>query len=124
MTSNSLNGNDLIVPIYIDTSALLDILASIEGGFSVVERVTTSAQNNDVSDKSIQGGLGLSNVLSGLLKLDLNATRSQRSEGQRGEQRETEKYHTYGSLVSKLRRLLDEENAIKRLSDDLERVMH
>lgn len=32
---------DLIVPIYVDTNALLDLLASIEGGFSLVEKVTS-----------------------------------------------------------------------------------
>jgi hypothetical protein len=33
--------DDLIAPIYVDTNVLLDLLASIEGGFSVVEKVTT-----------------------------------------------------------------------------------
>ena len=64
-----MNGN-LIVPVYIDTNALLDVLASIEGGFSFVEKVTSHTSSSSEKDKSASAEtgteFGIPNVLSPL----------------------------------------------------------
>ncbi len=66
--------NNYIVPIYIDTNALLDVLASIEGGFSVVEKLTTQTtqSSNKGVDSNTSGGteFGIPNILN-LLKVNL-----------------------------------------------------
>jgi hypothetical protein len=36
-----LQNQELVIPVYIDTNALLDLIASIEDGFSLVEKVTS-----------------------------------------------------------------------------------
>ena len=36
-----LDAEDLLISVYLDTSALLDLLATIEDGFTLVERVTS-----------------------------------------------------------------------------------
>jgi hypothetical protein len=69
--------DDLIIPIYIDTNALLDLLASIEGGFSVIEKVTTQSAQTKGIDREVKADtgteFGIPNVLS-ILKLNLGYT--------------------------------------------------
>jgi len=109
--------DDLIIPIYIDTNALLDLLASIEGGFSIVEKVTTRTITTTGSDKSVaaEAGteFGIPNVLS-LLKIKLGGSSSSKKQQETGEEKEAERYHTYGSLLYRLRAFLDSENLIKQ----------
>lgn len=50
--------SNLVVPIRIDTNALLDLLASIEDGFSIVEKVTPRTITTAGSDKSISAEAG------------------------------------------------------------------
>jgi hypothetical protein len=110
--------DNLIVPIYIDTNALLDLLASIEGGFSFVEKVTSRTSTSSEKEKSAlaEAGteFGIPNVLS-LLKIKLGGTLSAKKGEEYGEERETERYHTYGSLLHRLRSYLEAENLVKKL---------
>lgn len=109
--------DNLIVPIYVDTNALLDLLASIEGGFSIVEKVTTRTTTTSGSDKSISAEagteFGIPNVLN-LLKIKLGGSLSSKKQREAGEEKEAERYHTYGSLLYRLRGFLDDEDLIKR----------
>lgn len=110
-------GDKLVIPIYIDTNALLDLLASIEGGFSIVEKVTTRTTTTTGSDKAVvaEAGteFGVPNVLN-LLKIKLGGSLSSKRQQETGEEREAERYHTYGSLLYRLRTFLDSESLIKR----------
>jgi len=110
--------DNLIVPIYVDTNALLDLLASIEGGFSFVEKVTSRTSTTSERDKSAlaEAGteFGIPNVLS-LLKIKLGGSLSTKKGEEKGEEREAERYHTYGSLLHRLRTYLESEKLIKHL---------
>lgn len=114
---------DLIVPIYVDTNALLDLLASIEGGFSIVEKVTTHTRTNNNLDKSVlaetSAEFGVLNVLN-LLKVKLSGSLISKKQQEVGEEKETERYHTYGSLLHRLITILDEEELIKRPQESIE----
>jgi hypothetical protein len=109
--------SNLVVPIYIDTNALLDLLASIEDGFSIVEKVTTRTITTAGSDKLISGEagteFGIPNVLN-LLKIKLGGSLSSKKQRETGEEKEAERYHTYGSLLYRLRAFLNDEELIKR----------
>jgi len=109
--------SNLVVPIYIDTNALLDLLASIEDGFSIVEKVTTRTITTASSDKliSAEAGteFGIPNVLN-LLKIKLGGSLSSKKQRETGEEKEAERYHTYGSLLYRLRAFLNDEELIKR----------
>jgi len=111
-----MRGN-LVVPIYVDTNALLDLLASIEDGFSIVEKVTTRTTTTAGSDKSISAEagteFGIPNVLN-LLKIKLGGSLSSKKQRETGEEKEAERYHTYGSLLYRLRAFLNDEKLIKR----------
>lgn len=110
----------LVVPIYIDVNALLDLLASIEGGFSLVEKVTTSNITATVTDKSLSSKMGtefgIPNVLS-LLKIRFGTSLSSTKQSESNELKEAERYHTYGSLLYKLRSFLDNRRLVKRVSE-------
>jgi len=109
---------NLIVPIYIDTNALLDLLASIEGGFSLVEKVTSRTSVVSEKDKSAtaEAGteFGVPNVLS-LLKVKLGGSLSSKKGKESGEEIETERFHIYGSLLHRLREYLYEEKLVRVL---------
>lgn len=108
--------HDLAVPTYIDTGSLLDLLASLEGGFSMVERFTSQADDASSKETEAKGEVGVSNVLS-LLKLNLSGSRKAASSSSASSQVETERYHTYGSLLYRLRATLDDAGLIKRVPD-------
>lgn len=109
--------NDLILPIYIDTNALLDLLASIEGGFSVVEKITTQKANNQGIERNVKAEtgteFGIPNVLS-LLKLTLGYSADWKKSEEKGEQHESERYHTYGSLLFRLVDYLNSNSLLKK----------
>jgi hypothetical protein len=112
---------DLIIPIYIDTNALLDLLASIEGGFSVVEKVTTQSADARGIDRGVKAEtgteFGIPNVLS-LLKLNLGYSADWKRAQEESQKMETERYHTYGSLFYRLREYLYGNSLIKRLGEN------
>lgn len=96
-----MKGTDIIVPIYLDTNTLLDLLASIEDGFSVAQKVTTQSQGAESTELSGSGEFGIAAVLS-LFRLDLKGAASKSKSKESAEEHQTERYHTYGSLLNKL----------------------
>jgi hypothetical protein len=112
---------DLIIPIYVDTNALLDLLASIEGGFSVVEKVTTrNTASKDINrEVSADTGteFGIPNVLN-LLKLNIGYSANWKKAKEDSKESQTERYHTYGSLFYRLRDYLNQNDLIKNPSYD------
>jgi hypothetical protein len=109
--------HDLAVPVYVDTSSLLDLLASLEGGFSMVERFSSHEDTAVSRERATEGAFGVSNVLN-LLKLNLSTSRKAGVQASGGSQTEAERYHTYGSLLYRLRTTLDEAGLINRPPDD------
>jgi len=115
---------DLIIPVYIDTNALLDLLASIDNGFSLVEKITTRDTNASASEKStsVDSGteFGVLNILN-LLKINFSGSTSNKSYYEVDREQQSERYHTYGSLLYRLRSILDKENMIKRPCDNTQK---
>lgn len=108
-----MDSEHLIIPVYLDTNALLDILATIEGGFSFVEKITannSNAQTINTNQRSLNATFNIPNIL----KINLNPVKTQQSETQEVHGSERERYHTYGSLLNRLRMILFSKNAVKR----------
>lgn len=105
----------LAIPIYLDINALLDLLASSTGGFSLVEKITT--RTGASSGTEITGGteFGIANVLS-ILKINLRGSAKRQKTTDTGAAHETERYHTYGSLLHQLRGTLEDAKVIRRPS--------
>jgi len=104
----------LAIPIYLDTNVLLDLLASLEDGFSMIEKITTRQTASSGSEKSVGTEFGIANVLN-ILKLGIRAYSKVDKSKNIGEERSSERYHTYGSLLSRLREKL--QSLIKTIDD-------
>jgi hypothetical protein len=112
MTDESTHSaEDLLIAVYLDTNALLDLLATVEDGFTFVERVTTGQTAGTTSERSASGEVSSPGILSFFkvgLSGKLGRTRSQGS----SDSSEAELTHTYGSLLNRLRRYLVTEELV------------
>ena len=102
---------ELNMPIYLDTNLLLDLLASIDDGFSSAKKITTDKVESQNSYN--RGNIGFSAYL-----FDFGINLSKDSSDTQGKTSEVEKYHTYGSMMNKLIGYLDEHDLIKKLNDE------
>lgn len=105
------NRPSLVVPVYLDTNALLDLLASLEGGFTLVEKVTSERQTSSTNSQSVSAEFGVPNILS-LLKVGLSGGAERARKTGSSESTEVERYHTYGSLLFRLRQALVDQGAL------------
>ncbi len=111
------DSHDLIVPIYLDDSRLLDVFAALEGGFSLIEKVTTQDAASQGIDRNIKGEIGADGILAKVFKIGLEANRTQKATSDRDSKREAERYFTAGSLLQRLRSVLIEKDAIHQIDD-------
>ena len=63
--------NELVVTVYLDTNALLDLLATVEDGFTLVERVTSGQTAGSTSERSGEASFGAPGVFN-FFKLGLS----------------------------------------------------
>ena len=111
---HDIKSDRLIIPVYINEKIVLDMLAIIEDGFSMVSQInyTEHTENNSVqrADAEISTSTTL---LSKLLKIDVSGGLSH--EGNRGQNENIikEKVHTNVSLLSKFRSFLVEQKILK-----------
>jgi hypothetical protein len=108
---------DSFIPIYLDTNTVLDLLASIEGGFSAVEQITSFSADSKGSQLSAKGQFGIAELAS-WFKLNFSGEADKTREQKAGEGRSTERFHTYGSLMNKLRSILEYNNQLTTVTTD------
>ena len=109
--------NELVVTVYLDTNALLDLLATVEDGFTLVERVTSGQTAGSTSERSGEASFGAPGVFN-FFKLGLSGKLARSTNNARNDATESEITHTYGSLLHRLRRYLIEENLITTVTGD------
>ena len=61
--------DQLIIPVYLNEKTVLDMLAIIEDGFSMVSEVTSSNQDTSSSSGKLSGGVSTKAILDKLLIL-------------------------------------------------------
>ena len=106
--------DSLIVPIYINEKIVLDMLAILEDGFSMVSQISYSEHTGSKSDQKAEAGLGTSaSLLSKLLKIDISGEVSHSGERGSDSSVSKEKIHTNVSLLSKFRNYLLEGKILK-----------
>lgn len=105
-----------MVPVYINEKIVLDMLAIIEDGFSMVSQVNSSEQKESTSDQTGSANASTS-LLNKLLKIDLKAEISHTGNVGESENISREKVHTNVSLLSKFRTTLDEKKLLDTSSD-------
>jgi hypothetical protein len=106
--------NELVIAVYLDTNVLLDLLATVEDGFRLVERVTTGQTSGKSTDKSAGAEFATPSLFN-FFKVGFSGKLGKTSAEGSSETKEAELTHTYGSLLHRLRRYLFEENLIATL---------
>lgn len=109
--------DELVIAVYLDTNALLDLLATVEDGFTLVERVTAGQATGSTSERSGEASFGAPGVFN-FFKLGLSGKLAKSSNDTRNETTESDVTHTYGSLLHRLRRYLIEEGLVTTIKSD------
>lgn len=111
---DTISANSLIVPVYINEKIVLDMLAIMEDGFSMVSQVNYSEHQESNSTQKAEAGLSTSaTILSKLLKINISGELNHT--GNKGESESVlrEKVHTNVSLLSKFREFLIKNKMLK-----------
>ncbi len=111
-----LSHTQLMVPVYINEKIVLDMLAIIEDGFSMVSQVNSSEQKESTSGQ-IGSVNATTSLLNKLLKIDLKGDISHTGNVEESENISKEKVHTNVSLLSKFRTTLESEKLLDTTSD-------
>ncbi len=115
MKNNKINSDALIVPIYINEKIVLDMLAIIEDGFSLVSQVNYTEHQEKESTKS--GGAIVApkeNILGKLLKIDISGEISNNKHNTQEKNISKERFHTNVSMLSRFREVLLEKSILKK----------
>lgn len=110
-----LAADELVVPVYLDTNVLLDLLATVEDGFSLVERVTSGQTGREASERSGEAEFGTPSLFH-FFRLSMSGKLAKSTNEEATATREAELTHTYGSLLHRLRRYLIEEGLLTRFA--------
>ncbi len=104
------------IPIYLDTNTLLDLLASMEDGFSYASTIETRENESKTSGSSKEGNFGINFYT--ILKLGFKGSASNKNTDLKDKKKTDERFHTYGSLMNRLIQNLHEKQMIKAINDD------
>lgn len=111
---SSMKSERLVVPVYINEKIVLDMLAIIEDGFSVVSQVNYTEHRESNSAQVVDAGINIGDsILSKLLKINVSGELSHSGKAGENESVSKEKIHTNVSLLSKFRTFLLEEKLLK-----------
>ena len=114
----SKNTGQLIIPVYINEKIVLDMLAIMEDGFSMVSQVNyTEHKENNSTQKAELGVSTSATLISKLLKINLSGELNHTGNKGENENIVKEKVHTNVSLLSKFRKFLVEQNLLKTTFD-------
>ena len=111
---HDIKSDRLIIPVYINEKIVLDMLAIIEDGFSMVSQInyTEHTENNSVQKADAEISTSTT-LLSKLLKIDVSGGLSHEGNRAQNENIIKEKVHTNVSLLSKFRSFLVEQKILK-----------
>lgn len=104
----------LTIPIYLNTKIVFDMLATIEDGFSEMRNVQTSKSVS--SDEAVGADIGTGNIFAWL---NIGVSANKKDSNQQDQTTTEQRTHTTVSLFQKLKATLDENNYIKRDSNEM-----
>ena len=112
--SKKISSENLIVPVYINEKIVLDMLAILEDGFSMVSQVNYSEhEDSNFAQKANASVSTSATLLSKLLKIDITGELDHASNKGETESVTKEKVHTNVSLLSKFRDYLVNNKLLK-----------
>jgi len=99
--SNKSSADNLIIPVYINEKIVLDMLAIIEDGFSMVSQINYSEHKDNQNTIRASAETGTtSTILSKLLKIDITSEGSHTGNNGSDQNVSKEKVHTNTSLLA------------------------
>ena len=104
--------NKLILPVYLNENIVMDMLAILEDGFSMVSEISSSSVAITNNNEKAHASFSTSELLSKLLKIELGAELNKSSGDENSINSKMEKIHTSTSLLSKFRSKLIELNLL------------
>lgn len=110
--------SDLIVPVYLNQRIVFDLIAILEDGIATVTRLTSTDESSSQESRALGGSFGLSEALSSLLKVSVDANRSEGASSGSSATRAEERIHTPVSLFHKLRSKLRERDELVTVTKD------
>lgn len=115
MSSSQGSPRDLAIALYIDGQRMLDLIARSEGGLTFIERLTTRTETSSGSTIEAAAAIGLPEMLS-FLKLKGQVGGSSDKATTHTDERASDRYHTEGSLLLRLRDALSDEGLLVDLA--------
>lgn len=116
MADESASPEELVTVVYIDANVLLDLLATVEDGFAVVEHVTFGRTRETASERSVGAELAVPGVLN-FFKLGLSGKLGRSTASGQSDTRQADVTHTPGSLLHRLRRYLIQQELVRPLDE-------
>ena len=113
-----IKSDQLIIPVYLNEKTVLDMLAIIEDGFSMVSEVTSSSQEASSTTGKLSGGVSTKAILDKLLKIQLDGNFQKDKALSSEVGTKLEKVHTNVSLLSKFRSALIDGNLLAYKAGD------
>lgn len=108
----------LIIPIYLNETIVMDMLAIMEDGFSMVSEVSSSNAVSQRDEDKFHAGFSTSDLFSKLLKIDLGTEINTEESTQEAISSKRQKVHTSTSLLSRFREKLNKDNIIVEMSKE------
>ena len=118
MRENVTEREHLVLPVYLNEKVVLDMLAILQDGFSMVSEIsTTSQESNDVSGTT-KGEMSSGSLLNRVLKIKLGAEVSGEKKQEEQWVSKEARFHTNASLFSEFRRQLIEHDMLTCMASD------
>ena len=118
MRENVTEREHLVLPVYLNEKVVLDMLAILQDGFSMVSEIsTTSQESNDVSGTT-KGEMSSGSLLNRGLKIKLGAEVSGEKKQEEQWVSKEARFHTSASLFSEFRRQLIEHDMLTCMASD------
>lgn len=116
--SKKLSVSQLIIPVYLNEKTVLDMLAIMEDGFSMVSEVTSSSHDTSTTAGKVSGGISTKAILDKLLKIQIDGSFQKDKATSESTDTKLEKVHTNVSLLSKFRSELIDNDLLACKSGD------
>jgi hypothetical protein len=108
--SGILEPTDIVVPVYLDAEIMLDILASLDNGLSLSEKIKITS--GELSGKEGKAGISLYGLLP---FVDISASGGMSKSKSLSSESQSERVQTIGSLFNKVRTNLIESQILRRI---------
>ena len=108
--SGILEPTDIVVPVYLDAEIMLDILATLDNGLSLSEKIKITS--GELSEREGSVGISLSKVLP---FVDISASGGLSKSKALSSESQSERVQTPGSLFNKVRTKLIESQILRRI---------